>query len=312
MKYLLLIIVLFMPWITFSQIADFKAVDEHLDTLCIDSNISLPDLTRKLTMPFNDDLLKVRSVYFWLAANIKYDPKGIGNYPGADAPSEKEIINETFRSGKGDCRGYSFLFRNMLDLTGIRNRVITGYTRIGMKSLFPQKPDHVWNSARINDRWYLFDVTWAGDITQKVNDFWFGTDPEIFILNHFPVYKAYTYTREQYSFEDFCRFPVYTNQFHKLKFTEEISRTGHFQAINDTVMISIRPRFECVFLTELYDFQNNAWIPSRPGSLVAGDDYFKLFIHGKGNFVLKLGAIVKDDDSYAIFDELVFYTITNK
>lgn len=312
MKNLLLIIMLIISPVAFSQITDFVKVDEHLNTLSIDSNISLSDLTRKLTMPFNDDLLKVRSIFFWLASNIKYDSKGIGADPGSDAPSEKEIINETFRSGKGDCRGYSFLFRHMLDLTGIRNRVITGYTRVDMKSLFPQKPDHVWNSAKINDRWYLFDVTWASDTTRKVNDFWFRTDPEIFILNHFPVYKSYAYTRGQYSFEDFCQFPIYTNQFHKLKFTEEISRTGHFQAINDSVVISIRPRFECVLLTELYDFQNNAWIPSRPGSLVKSDDHFKLLIPGKGNFVLKLGAIVKDDDSNVIYDELIFYTITNK
>jgi hypothetical protein len=53
-----------------------------LNTLDSDKNISIPDLTRKLTDPFNDDLLKVRSVFSWLASNISYDSQGIGINPG--------------------------------------------------------------------------------------------------------------------------------------------------------------------------------------------------------------------------------------
>lgn len=312
MKRLLLVIALLVPLITFSQAADFEKVDEYVNTLDSDKNISIPDLTRKLTDPFNDDLLKVRSVFSWLASNISYDSQGIGINPGSNAPSEKEIINETFRLRKGDCRGYSYLFRHMLGLSGIRSRIITGYTRVDFNSITPQKPNHVWNSARINGRWHLFDVTWASDTTRKVNDFWFRTDPDIFILNHYPVYRSYAYTKNRYSFDDFIRFPVYTNQFHKFKFTEGISRIGHFNAVDDTVRISMKPRFEVVLLTELYDIQNNEWISLLPGSQVRGDDHLKLFIPAKGNFVLKLGAMIKDKDTYSIYDELVFYTISNK
>jgi transglutaminase/protease-like cytokinesis protein 3 len=312
MKQLLAIILLLIPIITCSQNNDFSEVDNYVDSLKVDKDISISDLTRKLTMPFSSDLLKVRALFFWLASNIEYDYKDNETSLWTNYPSVKEKLNDTYKFRKGVCSGYSHLFKYMLRLSGIKSKVISGYARNDLKSCFPQNPNHAWNSVKIENKWYLFDVTWARDTLKKVNDFWFKTDPDIFILNHYPLYEPYTFTKKQYSFEDFYQFPIYTSSFYDLKFTNDISKIGHFNAVNDTVTININPNFKCLLLTKLYDIHNKKWIPAQPGGFVSGADYFKLYIPKKGDFVLKLGALKQNDNSFVIYDELVFYTIENK
>jgi len=312
MKHSITIILFLIPIITCSQSIDFSEADNHAGSLKVDKDIPISDLTRMLTMPFSSDLLKVRALFFWLAANIEYDDKDIDTVSGKSYPSDKEELTDTYIFRKGDCRGYSLLFDYMLGLSGIRSRVIQGYSRNDLKTCFPQNPNHAWNSVRIENEWYLFDVTWARDSIKNVNDFWFRTDPDIFILNHYPLFEPFTYTQRQYSFEDFCQFPIYTSTFFDLKFTNEISRKGHFKAVNDTVTIKIKPRFKCVLVARLYDTHTRKWIPVQPGGFVSGADHFKLHIPEKGDFVLKLGAIRQDGNSIEIYDALVYYTIENK
>jgi len=311
MKHLLALILLFTRILLFSQSHDFSEADNHVDTLEVDKDITISDLIRKLTAPFSSDLLKTRAIFYWLAVNIEYDHEDRDTSSWIKFPSVKKRIDDTYKSRKGVCSGYSHLFRHMLGLFGIRSNVITGYARYDLETFYPQKPNHAWNSVKIEDNWYLFDLTWARDSLKKVIDLWFKTDPELFILNHYPSYEPYTLTKNKYSLEDFLHFPIYTRLFYDLKFTDEISKTGHFIAVNDTVTIHLKPNFKCVLVTKLFDIQNKEWIPSRPGEFISGSDYFKLHIPRKGNFVLKVGAIKPDGNSFVIYDELIFYTIEN-
>lgn len=146
MNHLIAVILFLIPIITFSQGIDFSEADNHAGSLKVDKDIAISDLTRKLTMPFSSDLLKVRALFFWLADNIKYDDKDI-----------------------------------------------------------------------------------------------------------------------------------------------------------DTVTINIKPRFKCVLVTKLYDTHTREWIPAQQGGFVSGGDHFKLHIPGKGDFVLKLGAIRQDGNSIEIY-----------
>lgn len=312
MKRLLVAIFLSVQIIVFSQNNDFSEIDNYISSLNIDRSITIPDLTGKLTSPFHSDLQKVRAVFFWIATNIRYDDEENDASFRARYPSDMEKINTTYSSRKGVCSGYSHLFRYMLGLSGIRCNVITGYARNDLKTCFPKNPNHAWNSVKIDNSWYLFDVTWARDSLRKVNDLWFMTDPGLFIMNHYPEYKPYTLMKESPSLEEFMHFPVYTKSFYDLKFTDDISKTGHFTAVNDTVTIHIRPNLECVLLTKLFDVRENKWLLPGPGGFVNGPDHFKLFIPKKGEFVLKLGALKQEGNSTKIYDDLIYYTIENK
>ena len=152
---LLTIILLLTPCIAYSQNNDFSEVDNYVESLKVDKDISISDLTKKLTMPFSSDLLKTRAIFYWIASNIEYDHGDNETTSRTSYPSVKEKINDTYNFRKGECRGYSHLFKYMLELSGIKSTVITGYSRTDLKNCFPHNPDHAWNSVKIEDKWYL-------------------------------------------------------------------------------------------------------------------------------------------------------------
>lgn len=299
-------ILVFIPIGLFSQ--QFEKVDTYVKYLQVDKTLSLDKLTEKLTNPFPVEIDKVRAIYYWIADNIKYDYVSYKNR--IQISSQPEIV---YLNRIAVCAGYSNLFAYMLDLVGIENNVISGYTRKELDTTFRKETNHAWNSIKLNNKWYLFDVTWARDtLNNTVHDFYFKTDPEIFILNHYPTDYKWALLDTKYSPNDYMRFPVYTNLFYDLKFTDTISKEGFFNAKNDTVRIKIKPSFDCLILTQLYDTRSVEWINTQRGDVIRGDDFFKMYIPRKGKFILKVGALLQDDNSFRIYDEIIFYTVENK
>ena len=303
---LLTYVLILIPIGLYSQ--QFEKVDTYVKSLQVDKNISLDELTDKLTNPFSKDVDKVRAIYYWIADNIEYDYVSYKNK--IRISSEPEIV---YTKRIAVCAGYSNLFSYMLDLIDIDNKVISGFARDELDTIFLKETNHAWNSIKLDNKWYLFDVTWARDTLNKtVNDFYFKTDPEIFILKHYPTDYKWTLLDTKYSQDDYMKFPVYTNLFFDLKFSDTPSKQGFFQAVNDTVTIKIKPNFDCLILTKLYDTKQTEWLKSQRGDYIRGDDFIKLYIPRKGKFILKLGALIQDGVSYTIYDEIIYYTIENK
>lgn len=64
---------------------------------------------------------------------------------------------------------------------------------LGTELTINSKIDHAWNLVRVNDEWHPLDCVWgAGFLTkqkkfvQKLDEFWFLTDPSKFLPRHFP------------------------------------------------------------------------------------------------------------------------------
>jgi len=301
-------ILIFIPIGLFSQ--KFEKVDSYIENFSHGKTLTLDKLTKKLTKPFPQDVEKVRAIFDWIADNIKYDYVNFKNKTVTSIQIEPETV---YMERKAVCEGYSNLFKTMLDFCNIESKVISGYARNDIETIFLNESNHAWNSAKLNNRWYLFDVTWARDtLNKKINYFYFQTDPKIFILNHYPLDYHWSLLRTKYSLDDYMRFPVYTNLFHELNFTETISKKGYFKVQNDTVTINIKPRFECLLLTRLYDLDKNEWIPTQMGEFIRGDDFFKLYIPRKGKFVLRLGALTQNDVKIMIYDSIIYYLIDNE
>ena len=301
-------ILIFIPIGLFSQ--QFDKVDSYVETFSPDKSLTLDKLTKKLTKPFSHDIEKVRAIYDWIANNIEYDYVNFRNKTVTSIQVQPESV---YKDRKAVCAGYSNLFKSMLDLCNIESEVVSGYARNDIETIFINESNHAWNSVKINNKWYLFDATWARDtLNNKVNYFYFQTDPKIFILNHYPTDYHWSLLRTKISLDDFMKFPVYTNLFHELNFTEAISKKGYFKAQNDTVTINIKPRFECLLLTRLYDLDKNEWIPTQMGEFIRGVEFFKLYIPRKGKFVLKLGALTQNDSQGIIYDSIIYYLIDNE
>jgi len=75
----------------------------------------------------------------------------------------------------------------MLELSDIESGVINGYARNDLQTVLLNESNHAWNKVLIDGQWHLLDVTWSRDTVNKiVDDFYFLTDPKIFVLNHYP------------------------------------------------------------------------------------------------------------------------------
>lgn len=198
---------LFLSASIFAQ--DYAKVDDIVSAYPT-SFKSVNVLAEKINADFKTDEDKARAIFTWIAKNVKYD---LAAYGLREAPvafsfrtqEEKELklrkfkddlALKTLKTKKGVCEGYSTLYESLANETGLEAVIIPGTskshpTHIGKQ---PGASDHAWNAVKINGQWRLLDVTWAaGTVTGekpafqfKFNDKYFLTDPEVFVLNHYP------------------------------------------------------------------------------------------------------------------------------
>jgi transglutaminase/protease-like cytokinesis protein 3 len=168
---------------------------------------NLPQLSHKLTSPFNTEPEKFRSLFKWVCDNIANDyelyaanKKKRETLSGAELEAwNKHIRTITFKTLLDNhttvCTGYAYLIRELSRQAGLSCEIIDGYGRnvvsnIGGSGIV----NHSWNAVRLDGKWYLCDATWASggiDPQQKVflpkyNNAYFLCDPGFFVRNHYP------------------------------------------------------------------------------------------------------------------------------
>ncbi len=96
------------------------------------------------------DLEKVTIVYDYIIERTDYSYESDGETPKLDyytgnidgVASELDVV----------CEGYSVAFKYLLDMIGIDNLVVTGSVPGGGR--------HTWNIAKIDSKYYYFELTW--------------------------------------------------------------------------------------------------------------------------------------------------------
>uniref|UniRef100_A0A1I8G3T2 TGc domain-containing protein n=1 Tax=Macrostomum lignano TaxID=282301 RepID=A0A1I8G3T2_9PLAT len=159
---------------------------------------SLESLATYLGSAASTDLEKIRAVYKWVTANISYD---IDGYFGKKEKSPNDP-QSVLKNGTSVCEGYASISLSLLQLLGIECVKISGYSKgFGYN---PTKPlttdkdtDHAWNAVKLNGEWRFIETTWgAGHVNsdhkfeRNETDFYFLTDPEVFIEAHFPYMNS--------------------------------------------------------------------------------------------------------------------------
>eukprot|EP00301_Raphidiophrys_heterophryoidea_P020763 c5375_g1_i1.p1 GENE.c5375_g1_i1~~c5375_g1_i1.p1 ORF type:complete len:870 (-),score=269.80 c5375_g1_i1:166-2775(-) len=158
---------------------------------------SVPQLASHLATPFAKEVDKVRAFFRWICENIEYDGDGLryGTYAESDFSPEGVIS-----TGKAVCQGYVNLLKAMCDAVQCCECVVLlGYAKSGFLDIGDmQVPNHAWNALKIDDAWYLVDVTWAAGSLQadfsfrkEFNNYFWLTPPDQFILSHFPERSAF-------------------------------------------------------------------------------------------------------------------------
>jgi hypothetical protein len=169
----------------------FESIDQHAKNAPASATRSVEKLAEYLSQNAQTDVEKVRSYYTWIANHIAYDTKSF--FSGKSTPETS--AENTLKSRKAICQGYSELFKALCDYSNIPCYIVSGYSKgygyhEGKKFT---EADHAWNVVFIDQQWQLLDATWgAGHVDDKqkfinkTTDEFFLTPPETFILKHLP------------------------------------------------------------------------------------------------------------------------------
>ncbi|MDH5415165.1 MAG: hypothetical protein OEW87_13595 [Flavobacteriaceae bacterium] len=312
MRVFILIILLFFSLWTFAQDSSFAKVDKYVDGLPLNTTISLDNLVATLTKSFDSPTLKTRAIYYWIARNIKYDHQGYKTGYWNKYPSELSMLMDTYKLRMGICSGYSHLFKYMLNMASIECEVVDGYCRGDLQSVIAQP--HAWNVVKLNGNWHLFDTTWAFDsVKNQVDNFWFKTSPDIFMLSHYPENTKWMLLDRFISLADFKNFPVYTKSFVGLSIVDEYNTKGYYKAVDNVVSIELKAKKDYVWITKLYDLDKGEWFFPKNVEVKAFEKgYIKLTIDRRGTFILQLDAVENNEPGFTIYQDLVFYLVDNK
>lgn len=147
----------------------------------------------------------VESVFKWVTSNIRYDQKMVpedGLYT-----SKIKLVQDALKTGKGVCEHYAELFHGLMQYLGYESIVIGGYVR--QNEVINSEFGHVWNAVKVDDKWYLFDPTWASGYTENgkfyvsYTEEWYKATPQDFIKTHMPFDPLWQLLDRPYSHADF-------------------------------------------------------------------------------------------------------------
>jgi len=210
-----------LPCCVFSQnLAELKAFDyRRADSIALHfpkkKYKTVTEIAAALTENLTTEHEKFRAIFRWITDNIEY------NKSAQNVTDATKIV----RKNKAVCQGFSNLLKEMCNSINIPCDVIVGYTKTEIKDINKKlkKTDHAWNSVLLYGNWYLVDVTWATSkynvITHKYmkefDEHYFLTDPQKFILDHFPQDKKFQFLDKPVKKSVFTKWPVYyTDYFH--------------------------------------------------------------------------------------------------
>ena len=131
-----------------------------------------------------------------------------------------------------------FFINYFFSCSGLESKEIHGYAKgynyeIGQK-FDGKKTNHSWTSIKIQGQWLLFDFTWgAGYVGNDKKFAWnytehyFMTDPELFILDHFPVDSEWQLMKPIYAIEEFEQWAKFSKHF----FINQLKPVSHKNGI---------------------------------------------------------------------------------
>jgi hypothetical protein len=128
----------------------------------VDSTL-LP-LARSITLNAASDSDKVVAICQWVCKNIEYDYHNSGDERPSDSFQSPAVV---ISRKKAVCDGYAQVFRDLCLLNNIYAGYIVGYTCYS-KLTDSAQVLHAWNSVRVNNTWYLMDLTWE-DVAIEFN-----------------------------------------------------------------------------------------------------------------------------------------------
>ncbi|XP_064641410.1 uncharacterized protein LOC135496179 isoform X2 [Lineus longissimus] len=207
-------------------------VFEELDTEVIEiaqhEQASYIELVRDLTRRCKTELDRVRAIFRWITvkdlSKIRFE---------ADERINPESLLGMLKGIKEGKASYHDLFKRLCGYAGIHCTVIQGYSkgagyRPGMK-VEHKAFRNTWTAVNVNKSWRFVNCNWGArhykntspikqepagkDLCYKCDEFYFLTDPEDHIFQHFPDDKKWQLLRRPITMIEFMKLPVLKSPF---------------------------------------------------------------------------------------------------
>lgn len=259
----------------------------------------IDDLAKQLTQPFVTDSEKARSLFIWIAANIRYDVEKFENPPprphfggNTKAAMETEAmewykkqLNKSFKSKKGVCEDYSRIYKAMCDAIGLECVIVRGDSRDFYRPYRRVHDNpHAWNAVKWENTWHLLDATWGagyvhdGKFKRDDGPGYFDAPPHFFVQNHLPDDKQWQLLENPLSKKDFSDQPLIQygqNEYPILDFSPTAELQGDERVIR--IKFSRMPKFFRVVLNQNKHLKFNRslegdWVVLRFQDMGAGKE----------------------------------------
>ncbi len=192
------------PTLVFAQQPDWQRVEQTFQNR--QRNFStINELSKFISMHFDDQPQQAAAAYWWIANNIRYDVSALRSQREADQ-LQAQITAETFARRKGVCEGYAGIMDSLFHLLRIPSYIISGYTRQGNEvSEIP----HAWVAANPGKGWFLFDPTWAAGLLDgrrfkpHFDTSYFMVKPEKMVQTHMPFDPMWQFSSKPISHRQF-------------------------------------------------------------------------------------------------------------
>lgn len=178
--------------------------------------IQVQNLANKITSGISNDSLKVRAIYDWITDNIAYD---VPLFKKISRKSAEEFVElqqpeQVLSSKKAVCMGYSILFKELCNAVGVKAEFVSGYCKtVDPNTNRPNVPEflHSWNAVKLNDKWYLCDVTWSagsvemdkGEFYKAKNEAFYLSESQEFAKRHLPFDPIWQLSNEPLTKREF-------------------------------------------------------------------------------------------------------------
>jgi transglutaminase/protease-like cytokinesis protein 3 len=274
-----IIIILFFSLSSIAYSQNNKIVDSLVLTYP-KSFSSSEKLAEKISIDFRNEYDKVRAIYVWITNNISYDfsEKGAFNYEYStkderikkEIKHNKKLSKRVISKGKAVCEGYSVLFNSICENLNIDSKIVLGNAKADITDIGKRyNSNHAWNIVVINDEKYLIDTTWGAGFYQsrfvkQFDNFYFQTDPELFIKTHYPDDFRDSLLSKKVEKEEFLNSPMFFDYKYELvnpidgliKIPENKIIEFEFTSENSVVLVSCNIN-EKHFIEPEYTNENN-------------------------------------------------------
>ncbi|GFO10596.1 kyphoscoliosis peptidase [Plakobranchus ocellatus] len=199
----------------------FEHLDAHAMQLANEEFDTMTELVRRLTQKCETELEKARVLFRWVIAK-DINKHSVNNIV---RPNATDRLLKGVKSGK---ETYHQLYKKLCSYAGLHCEIVLGFSKgagykPGMR-MEGQTFRNSWTAVNINGSWRLVNCTWAArhvtglkdklpPIYHKYDEFYFLTDPEDHIYQHYPDDPEWQLLDIPLPFSEFLALPVVKSPF---------------------------------------------------------------------------------------------------